>query len=160
MVSAVMLAWDVPVSADEACAEGVVWRDLEGVFAVDIVVYGYMSRTLAVISIGRQHACAIADRLCLNLPRGRVRPGGILRNPVIQVTRRRGAIGHSGLTHFSHLPFTRILVVHHLPHHTSTMDAPSTGFDFSNHARNQFLGERLGSALPKGTPLPPSSPTP
>ncbi|GHJ88590.1 hypothetical protein NliqN6_4992 [Naganishia liquefaciens] len=34
------------------------------------------------------------------------------------------------------------------------MDASNTGFDFSNHARNQFLGERLGSALPKGTPLP------
>jgi hypothetical protein len=31
------------------------------------------------------------------------------------------------------------------------MDAANNiGFDFSNHARNQFLGERLGSALPKG----------
>lgn len=38
-----MLAWDVPVSADEACVEDVVWRDLEGVFAVDMVVHGVYS---------------------------------------------------------------------------------------------------------------------
>jgi hypothetical protein len=41
----------------------------------------------------------------------------------------------------------------------NTMDAQNNiGFDFSNHARNQFLGERLGSALPKGTSLLPRLP--
>lgn len=45
--------------------------------------------------------------------------------------------------------------LHHRPKHLeiprSTMDAANNiGFDFSNHARNQFLGDRLGSALPKG----------
>ncbi len=29
------------------------------------------------------------------------------------------------------------------------IEGPSTGFDFTNYARNQFLGERFGG-LPKG----------